>query len=100
MQDNIQTQSVVLVFVSDKGQSQSSIHETIFILSKNAITCVGGDRPRCTCATEYSPPFLTVQAEDYDSRIAGLRREERLRRMEEQMRSTQGFRGEGQTLRG
>ena len=57
---------------------------------------IGGD----WCATEYSPPFLTVQAEDYDTRIAGPRREERLRRMEEQMKSIRGFRGEGQTLRG
>ena len=43
--------------------------------------------------------FLTVQAEDYDARIAGPRREERLRRLEEQTRSIRGFRGEGQTLR-
>ena len=57
---------------------------------------IGGD----WCATEYSPPFLTVQAEDYDTRIAGPRREERLRRMEEQMKSIRGFRGEGQTLGG
>ena len=33
-------------------------------------------------------------------RIAGPRREERLRRLEEQMRSIRGFKGEGQTLRG
>ena len=58
---------------------------------------IEGDWPRC--ATEYFPPFLPVQAEDYDTRIAGPRREERLRRMEEQMRSIRGFRGEGQTLR-
>ena len=32
--------------------------------------------------------------------IADPQREERLRRMEEQMRSIRGFRGEGQTLRG
>ena len=44
--------------------------------------------------------FLPVQAEDYDTRIAGPRREERVRRLEEQMRSIRGFRGEGQTLRG
>ena len=59
---------------------------------------VGGDWPRC--ATEYFPPFLPVQAEDYDTCIAGPRREERLRRLEEQMRSIRGFRGDGQTLRG
>ena len=52
------------------------------------------------CPTEYFPPFLTVQAEDYDTCIAGPQREERLRRMEEQMRPIRGFRGEGQTLRG
>ena len=46
------------------------------------------------------PPLLPVQAEDYDTRIAGPRREERLRRLEEQMRSIRGFSGEGQTLRG
>ena len=34
----------------------------------------------------YHSPF-TVQAEDYDTRIAGLLKEERLRRMEEQVRS-------------
>ena len=43
--------------------------------------------------------FLPVQAEDYDTRIAGPRREERVRRLEEQTRSIRGFRGEGQTLR-
>ena len=51
------------------------------------------------CA-EYFPPLLPVQAEDYDTRIAGPRRKERQRRLEEQMRSIRGFRGEGQTLRG
>ena len=45
------------------------------------------------CATEYFPPFLTVQAEDYDTCIVGPQREE-------QMRSIRGFRGEGRTLRG
>ena len=43
---------------------------------------------------------LTVQAEDYDTCIADPQREERLRRMEEQMRLIRGFREEGQTLRG
>ena len=43
---------------------------------------------------------LNVQAEDYDTCIAGPQREERLRRMEEQMKLIRGFRGEGQTLRG
>ena len=52
------------------------------------------------CATEYFPPFLTVQAEAYDTRITGPRKEERLRRIKEQMRSIRGFKGEWQTLRG
>ena len=43
---------------------------------------------------------LTVQAEDYDTCIAGPQREKRLRTMEEQMRPIRGFREEGQTLRG
>ena len=52
---------------------------------------VGGDWPRCVA--ECFPPLLPVQAEDYDTRIADPRREERLRRLEEQMRSIRGFRG-------
>ena len=43
--------------------------------------------------------FLPVQDEDYHTPIAGLRREERLRRMEK-MKSIRRFRGKGQTLRG
>ena len=48
----------------------------------------------------YHSPFFTVQAEDYDTHIAGPWKEEGLRRMEEQMRFLRGFRGEGRTLRG
>ena len=51
-------------------------------------------------STFLQRPVLNVQAEYYDTCIAGPQREERLRRMEEQMRSIRGFRGEGQTLRG
>ena len=51
--------------------------------------------PQTSC-NQFS---LTVQAEGYDTCIADPQREERSRRMEEQMRLIRGFRGEGQTLR-
>ena len=49
-------------------------------------------------STFLQRPVQFVQAEDYDTCIAGPQREERLRRMEEQMQSIREFRGEGQTL--
>ena len=59
---------------------------------------VGCDWPRCVA--ECFPPFLPVQAEDYDTRIAGPRREEKLRRLEEQTRSIRGFKGRGTDTEG
>ena len=49
-------------------------------------------------STFLQRPVQFVQAEDYDTCIAGPQREERLRRMEEQMQSIREFRGEGRTL--
>ena len=86
------------MFVSDNGQSQIYSWNKYSCTQRMPLPNVGGDWLRCS--TEYLH-FLPVQAEDYDTPIAGPRREERLRRTEEKMnKSIWGFRGERQTLRG
>ena len=86
------------MFVSDKGQSQIYSWKKYSCTQRMPLPNVGGDW--LGVQLNIFLHFLPVQAEDYDTPIAGPRREERMRRMEEKMKSIRGFRGEGQTLRG